>query len=110
MTMQFCKECGKPLKIVEKAGINIGICTCGSIQQDLKEISSGESKTRQEKGKGVLENEKEQGFPNKCVKCGYDEAYVVDLGAPFSDESNVYLFKCVKCGYVTRQADGTSNR
>jgi hypothetical protein len=36
------------------------------------------------------------GFPNTCKKCGCEWADVVDLGAPYGDESNVYLFKYAK--------------
>ncbi len=53
------------------------------------------------------EEPEEKGFPNTCKKCGYGYADVIDLGASWTDEANVYLFKCKKCGYVTRDAYGS---
>ena len=68
------------------------------------------TRKKEEKANGVFSAEETaEGFPHKCEKCGHGEADVHDLGAPYSDESNVYLFKCKKCGYVKRQADGSGN-
>jgi 8-oxo-dGTP pyrophosphatase MutT (NUDIX family)/Zn ribbon nucleic-acid-binding protein len=76
-----------------------------------KRLVFSEKTKKIEKGEGILENNNEiSGFPHKCPKCGHDEADVVDLGAPYSDESNIYLFKCKKCGHVKRQADGSGNK
>ena len=61
-------------------------------------------------GEGIALPEKSAGFPNTCKKCGYEECDVNDLGAPYSDESNIILYTCKKCGFVERQADGTGNR
>lgn len=106
----FCDKCGKMLDIKLQGDKQIGICKCGCI----KEIQSFNFTDRiykpEEKAKGILDNkESSKGFPHICDKCGHTEAYIHDLGASYSDESNVYLFKCKECGYVKRQADGSSN-
>ena len=105
----FCSECGKLLLVGLIQDKKIVECSCGVIHEIKNNFSFSERVEKVEIGEGVLENEKEQGFPHNCKKCGYDQSDVQDLGASYSDESNVYLFKCKKCGYVTRQADGTGN-
>lgn len=73
-------------------------------------LEFSEKGKKKQEAKGVLEQEKQgEGFPNVCDKCGHTQADVHDLGAPYSDESNVYLFRCKKCGHVKRQADGSGN-
>ncbi len=66
---------------------------------------------QEEKGEGVFDPKEfeEKGFPNTCEKCGHEYADVADLGAAWSDESDIHLFKCKKCNHVTRNAFGSSN-
>lgn len=110
MAIEFCPQCGKILKIVEKPRENIGLCSCGYIKLEPKLNSNEEIKAKPILGEGVLKEDTSlEGFPHDCPKCGHEMADVVDLGAPYSDESNVYLFICRKCKYVYRQADGSSN-
>ena len=106
--MEFCKKCGKPLKI-DKGTIK---CSCGFSKISNSKISSTEKiKKPEKKGKGVFNKEKfvEKGFPHSCKECGHEYSDVVDLGASYSDESNIYLFKCKKCKHVERDAYGSSN-
>ena len=86
----------------------IGRCVCG-YEQEIK-INVGEHGKKDNIAKGIYqEKENEEGFPHVCPKCGHTQSDVHDLGAPYSDESNVYLFKCKKCKHVERQADGSGN-
>lgn len=109
MAIEFCPKCGKILQIVEKPRENIGLCSCGYIKLNLDLGSNEKVKENPLLGQGVVkENNDLEGFPHDCPKCGHNMADVTDLGAPYSDESNIYLFKCKKCKYVYRQADGSS--
>lgn len=104
----FCKSCGKILQL--KEGNNPRICSCG-FTNEVSELSFSQKIKKKEKvGKGVYKEPKSIGFTHECKKCGHNKCDFSDLGAFYSDESNVYLYKCKKCGHVERQADGTSNR
>jgi len=109
MKGMFCPKCNKILEISKENEKTIGSCICGHVQETM--INSNEKLIKKPKiAKGVFQpHESKEGFPNVCEKCGYVEADVIDLGAPYSDESNIYLFKCKKCNFVKRQTDGTSN-
>lgn len=107
----FCDECGKILKIRNAGGLKLGICECGFVKEIHHGVTSSEKITRKEKiGEGVAVEDKEKGFTNVCKKCGYNKCDVYDLGASYSDESDIYLFKCKKCGHVVRQAEGSGNK
>lgn len=105
----FCDNCNRIMKIDEKEGKKFLKCSCGFTKQ--AEISSSETAKKQEEvGKGIPdEKRKPAGFPHTCPKCSHGGCEVIDLGAPYSDESNVFLYICDNCGYVDRQADGCSN-
>ncbi len=106
--MEFCKKCGKLLKI-DRGTIK---CSCGFSKISDSKISSTEKiKKPKEKGTGIFEKKEfeEKGFPHTCKKCGHEYSDVVDLGVSYSDEANIHLFKCKKCGYVERDAYGSSN-
>jgi len=77
-----------------------------------KRIFSVEKIEKPEKrGKGILEEKQsKKGFPHKCSKCGCEQSDVVDLGASYSDEANIYLFKCKRCGNTDRDSYGTGNK
>jgi hypothetical protein len=63
--------------------------------EEQKRLVFSEKTKKIEKGEGIFENnDNTLGFPHKCPKCGHEEADVVDLGAPYSDEYNIFLFKC----------------
>ena len=76
----------------------------------MENLNFTEKTKKTQKGDGIFEQEEnKEGFPHTCKKCGHSESEVHDLGAQYSDESNIYLFKCMKCGFVERQADGSGN-
>jgi len=110
-TINFCEKCGKMLEISNFMDVRVGNCSCGFKKFIYAETGFEDMTKKADKiGAGVLENKEDgQGFPNTCKKCGHTLCDIHDLGAPYSDESNVYLFKCRKCGYVERQADGSGN-
>jgi len=59
-------------------------------------------------GEGVVKDENIFAtFHNKCEKCGYDKAEVIDMGIFYSDEDNLMLIKCGKCGYTERIGKAT---
>jgi len=109
--LEFCPDCGRALTIKFNEFRMIGSCRCGFFKEVERGFLPSEKQVYSEKGEGVLEKENEmEGFPHICGKCGHGEAEVYDLGASYSDESNIYLFKCKKCGYVGREADGSGNK
>jgi len=107
----FCELCGNVLEIKASDEKVFGICRCG-FAREIDSFSVLDSvQKKKEVGKGVLRiKESKAEFPHECKKCGYGGCDVFDFGAPWSDESNIYLYKCKKCGYVERQADGTGNK
>jgi DNA-directed RNA polymerase subunit M/transcription elongation factor TFIIS len=106
----FCDDCGKIMNIVKTGDKQFLICFCGFAEELNSDVKTSETHKITLVGEGVAKKQKSKGFPHKCKKCGYNGCDVYDLGAPYSDESNVYLFQCRKCGYVERQADGSGNR
>ena len=107
-TALCCKRCGKLLRIATAFNTRIGICVCGFVKT-IDSATVSEKQHHETRGTGILREEKLPGFPHNCKKCKYTECEVEDLGAQYSDESNVYLYKCKRCGHVERQADGTGN-
>jgi len=108
--LEFCPDCGRTLSIDTREFRMIGYCRCGFFKEMERGFMPSEKTVISEKGEGVLEKDETGGFPHKCDKCGCEEAEVFDLGASYSDESNIYLFKCKKCGYVSREAEGSGNK
>jgi len=107
----FCDLCGGIITIKKINGGKFGFCNCGFVKEAYSDIKVKSKFPEQiKKGEGVVnEDISKEGFPHKCKKCSFDYCEIYDLGASYSDESNVYLFKCKKCGFVERQADGSSN-
>lgn len=106
--MEFCKLCGKPLKV--KKGM--AKCSCGFTKETSSDISFKEKQIKEvERGEGVAEDDTNinEGFPNTCKKCGHTKAEVYNLGSQYSDESDIHLYKCKKCKHVERVAEGSSN-
>ena len=96
--LEFCPDCGKVLTIRTNEFRMIGSCHCGFFKEVERGFLPPEKIISSEKGQGVFENKEEKGgFPHLCAKCGNYEAEVYDLGASYSDESNIYLFKCRSC-------------
>lgn len=110
-SIPFCDLCGRILKITTEDNQTYGLCSCGFRRQTEIEISfTQKSPEKEELGKGIISEETSlKGFPHICIKCSHDQCEIFDLGAQYSDESNIYLYKCKKCGFTERQADGSSN-
>lgn len=47
-------------------------------------------------------------YKNKCKKCGYGKAQIIDVGAFYSDEDELIMLKCGKCGFSERVGRKTS--
>jgi len=107
-----CEKCNQLVSLEEKNGELFEICDCGKNKFVEKKIVITEKPAKKKRvGSGIAEEDKSlDGFPHICSKCGYDKADITDLGAPYGDESNIYLLKCKKCGHTERQTDGTSNQ
>ena len=106
-----CDKCNALIALEEKDGQLWELCNCGRNKfVEKKIITSEKGKTQEKLGEGIAEEDKTlEGFPHICGKCSYNQADITDLGAPYGDESNIYLYKCKKCGHTERQTDGTSN-
>jgi len=109
--LNFCPKCGKPLHVKSEQDKKIAECSCGFTKIIGSDLVFSTKNKKVTLGKGVISREEDlDGFPHICEKCGHPFSEVHDLGAPYSDESNIYLFKCKKCGHVSRQADGSGNK
>jgi len=98
------------MNIEEKNGKKILVCTLCGIKKEADVSVSELIKEKEKIGQGILNGKRKQWkFPHTCPKCNHEGSEVIDLGAAYSDEANIYLFICDKCGYVDRQADGSSN-
>ncbi len=107
----YCKKCGRMLTAYgHHDGMYEVVCTCGHTNQIHRVLRAGEKlRAKEEVGTGIAVPLETRGFPHTCKKCGYDECEPTQINAPYSDESDIYLYKCKKCGFVERQADGTGN-
>ena len=106
--MKFCKKCSSPLRI-QKVFDDLSYSFCDRCQDfDLlkgeKSISFSEKISQGDiTGRGIVgEGNIFATYENKCSKCGYDKAQVIDLGIFYSDEDNLMFIKCGKCGYSER--------
>ena len=112
--MHFCDDCGKIMVVKKNGSLATASCDCGRAKLLVSGVISRSKTEKKPEVSREVADEKNSApsegvFPHVCSKCGHGEGYLKDLGASFSDESNVYLFKCSKCGYTDRQADGCSN-
>ena len=91
----FCDDCGSILEVLTaRNGRKFGVCNCGFIKEVDSDLIIDEiEKPSEMRGDGVLFENIGDGFPHKCKKCSYGECEVIDLGASYGDEANVYLFK-----------------
>jgi DNA-directed RNA polymerase subunit M/transcription elongation factor TFIIS len=107
-----CDKCNKLVSLEEKNGVLYEVCACGKSKFIEKKIIIQEKEKKKDQiGKGIAEEDNSlDGFPHTCSKCGYSYADITDLGAPYGDESNIYLLKCRKCKHTERQTDGTGNQ
>jgi DNA-directed RNA polymerase subunit M/transcription elongation factor TFIIS len=59
-----------------------------------------ETKKKDRVGEGVVDDENIYAtYPNKCCKCGYGFAQIIELGVWWSDEGQVTRLRCGKCGF-----------
>ncbi len=106
MTMKFCPECKAllvPHKIGEKSILRCQKCDYFKEGVMKPLIEKNKIKQLPERGKGVVKNENEfADYENKCEKCGYGKAQIIDMGIFYSDEDNLIMLKCGKCGFSER--------
>lgn len=81
---------------------------CGEFEIKNKTINLETKDTlKKEKiGEGAREDKNEFAtYKNKCSKCGYEKAEIIDIGVKYSDEDNLIFLKCGKCGFSERIGD-----
>ncbi len=113
MTLKFCPKCKTLLSPQEIKGKFFLKCSVCNFLKELKQkeslISIEKIKSKEEKGKGfVNEGNSFATYNNKCKKCGYGKAQVLDMGIFYSDEDNLILLKCGRCGFSERIGRKTS--
>jgi DNA-directed RNA polymerase subunit M/transcription elongation factor TFIIS len=110
MALKFCPTCGE-LLIPEKKGEKFA-ATCGKcgFSRAVKPLNEKEKIRHKKKtGEGIAKGENPLAtYHNKCPKCGYDKAQIIDMGIFYSDEDNLIMLKCGKCGYSERVGRKTS--
>ena len=110
MSLKFCPKCGD-LLIPEKKDKDF-VATCGKcgFSRKVKPLKEKESMEPKKKlGEGIIKNENPwANYHNKCPKCGYGKAQVIDMGIFYSDEDNLIMLKCGKCRYSERIGKKTS--
>ncbi len=110
MTLKFCPKCGD-LLIPEKKGEKFFITCekCGFSKEVKRLIAKENFEPKKKIGQGITKSENSLAtYHNKCSKCGYDKAQIIDMGVSYSDEDNLILLKCGKCGYSERVGRKTS--
>ena len=74
-----------------------------------KKIIEKEKIHHEERGEGIVREENKMAtYKNKCEKCGFGKAEVIEVGVLVSDEDNLIFLKCGKCGYSERVGRKTS--
>ena len=74
------------------------VCSAGD-----SSLTSSETIKNNKVGTGVQDDKNILAtYFNKCKKCGYDKAQVLDMGIFYSDEDNLILLKCGSCGFSER--------
>ncbi|MEK6830012.1 MAG: hypothetical protein AABY15_07895 [Nanoarchaeota archaeon] len=110
MALKFCPKCGNlliPRREGEKFFTECEKCGFSKEVKGLKIKEKFEPKKKI--GRGVAkEGNPMATYLNKCSKCGYDKAQIIDMGIFYSDEDNLILLKCGKCGHSERIGRKTS--
>ena len=110
MTLKFCPKCGDLLIPEKKEEKFIATCNKCGFSRTMKPLKKKEKLKPEEKiGEGIIKNENLLAdYTNKCPKCGYNKAQIIDMGIFYSDEDNLIVLKCGKCGYSERIGRKTS--
>jgi DNA-directed RNA polymerase subunit M/transcription elongation factor TFIIS len=110
MTLKFCPSCGEILIPERKGEEFIATCKECGFSRKVKPLEGKENLEPKKKvGEGIIKNENPFAtYSNKCPKCGYDKAQIIDMGIFYSDEDNLIMLKCGKCGYSERIGRKTS--
>lgn len=110
MKIDFCPHCGGPFKPEKVYDKNFLVCTkCGHHEIPERDMKFVEEETHKKIGVGVVADKNVYAtYDNKCKKCGYEKAEVIDVGVLISDEDNLILLKCGKCGFSERIGRKTS--
>ncbi|MGQ4913762.1 MAG: transcription factor S [Candidatus Asgardarchaeia archaeon] len=110
--MEYCSECGAllvPKRI--KGKLKLVCPSCGY----EKEVSSesvadyriGEKIVHSPREETVVISEEISVLPTErviCPKCGYDEAYVLEIPTIDEEETSISLYyKCKRCGHSWRE-------
>ena len=105
MAMKFCPDCGGLLKIRVSKGVDFVVCErCGYFKEGTIILNTEEKfEEKKEVGKGAVSGDNIFAtYKNKCKKCRYENAQIIDMGIFISDEDNLILLKCGRCGYSER--------
>jgi len=112
MHNKFCPKC-KSILIPERISLNTFVlkCTkCGFYKEEKGEPLIRTDKMRNKGiGDGVINDGNELAdYDNKCKKCGYGKAQIIEMGVSYSDEDDLILLKCGECGHSERVGRKTS--
>ena len=116
MTLEFCPKCMNimiPEKLAEKEfWIKCHHCHFAKrLKQNSKLIEKEMILHKHDIGRTFKISKIKNEFAiykNKCQKCGYDKAQIIDMGIFYSDEDNLILLKCGKCGWSERIGEKVS--
>ena len=109
--MEFCPKC-KQLIIPVRNDLGNYNLICNNCNLNLgfaRPLKESEEIKNKVIGEGVVPEVNEYAnYKNKCKKCGYGKAQIIDMGVFYSDEDNLIFLKCGKCGYSERIGRKTS--
>ena len=113
MTLEFCSKCENIL-IPQKLGEEefwVKCTHCGfsrKLKSDSPLVEKEKILHKYQIGRVLSVGNEFATYKNKCLKCGYDKAQIIDMGISYSDEDNLILLKCGKCGWSERVGKKTS--
>lgn len=102
MTTKFCPKC-KSILIPKKGKAHeyLFCKICGYESRKKSDLKSKEKIPKKEfRKEGVVKDKNIFAtYPNKCKKCGYNKAEIINQGVKYSDEESSVLLRCGKCGW-----------
>ena len=113
MVLEFCPKCENimiPERLNEKE-FWVKCSHCGfskKLKKDSTLVEKEKILHKHQIGRVFVSGNEFAVYKNKCQKCGYDKAQIIDLGVSYSDEDNLILLKCGKCGWSERVGKKTS--